>query len=247
MRALPVLAALAALLAAPAASAQVVTGRLLEEGTNRPIARATVELMVNGTSRRNRTVTDSAGAFSLYVPGKGTYQLRATRIGYATSLSRSLDIATIDSLDVVFRLAANTVVLEPLQVTAVPRRLPPWLTGFYDRVENNPFGRFVTRSQIASYQPYRASDVLRTLAGVSVTPHRSGHGNVVRVRGCVPLFYVDGMLVELHGTSIDDYLSPRDLEGIEVYAGPSNIPAEFSRANRGNGCGAIVVWTRLDQ
>ena len=34
----------------------------------------------------------------------------------------------------------------------------------------------------------------------------------------------------------------RDIEGIEVYTGPSDVPGEF--AGRNAGCGVIVVWTR---
>jgi hypothetical protein len=35
---------------------------------------------------------------------------------------------------------------------------------------------------------------------------------------------------------------PRDLAGIEVYAGPSTTPLQFSGYNRG--CGVILVWTK---
>jgi hypothetical protein len=246
MRALLVVAAVLAPFAAAAPSrAQVVSGRLVEQGSERPVVRATVELM-DGNSRRARTVTDSAGRFAIDVPGRGTYRVRASRLGYRPSLSREMTIATLDSLDIVFQLAANTVELEPLEVKASSRRVPPWLTGFYQRMESGAGGRFVTRTQIAAWQPTQATDILRSLPGVTVVPHRSGHGNFVKVRGCVPLFFVDGLQIDLYGTSVDDYLNVRDVEGIEVYSGPSNIPAEFARAGT-RGCGAVVVWTRLDQ
>ena len=35
---------------------------------------------------------------------------------------------------------------------------------------------------------------------------------------------------------------PRDLAGIEVYAGPATIPPQFNGYNRG--CGVILVWTK---
>ncbi|MEX1183198.1 MAG: hypothetical protein WEF86_08165 [Gemmatimonadota bacterium] len=44
----------------------------------------------------------------------------------------------------------------------------------------------------------------------------------------------------LLGMSIDDLVRPLDLEAIEVYRGPSEMPAEFARGT----CGAIVLWTR---
>lgn len=41
---------------------------------------------------------------------------------------------------------------------------------------------------------------------------------------------------------IDQIVSTRDLGGIEVYAGLSEIPVEFQ--DTGNTCGAVVLWTR---
>ena len=35
---------------------------------------------------------------------------------------------------------------------------------------------------------------------------------------------------------------PRDLAGIEVYAGPATTPPRFSGMDRG--CGVILVWTK---
>ena len=34
---------------------------------------------------------------------------------------------------------------------------------------------------------------------------------------------------------------PRDLDGVEVYSGPAEMPPEL---NRFSSCGAIVLWTR---
>lgn len=36
--------------------------------------------------------------------------------------------------------------------------------------------------------------------------------------------------------------TPKTLAGIEVYAGPSTVPPQFSGMNRG--CGVILVWTK---
>ena len=246
MRALLVVAALGSLAAAVPAHAQILTGILLEQDTDRPVARATIELL-DGDSRRARAVTDAEGKFAFHPPQHGTYRLRASRLGYAPTVSRDVEVGVLDSVYVVFKVAANTVELEPLQVTAVPRRVAPWLTGFYRRVEEGGFGRYVTRQQIALSNPFHASDALRNVPGVRVVSGRQGAGNHIRLRGnCTPTFFLDGLHLEMLGASIDQFVNPVDIEGIEVYNGPSNIPAEFMREGRG-GCGAVVIWTRLDQ
>jgi hypothetical protein len=36
--------------------------------------------------------------------------------------------------------------------------------------------------------------------------------------------------------------APRDVAGVEVYAGPSTVPLQFSGADRR--CGMVLVWTK---
>lgn len=237
-------AAMLAVAAAPAA-AQVVSGTLLERGSDRPIGGATVELL-SGSAVKVRARTDSAGAFGMDVPGPGTYRLAARRVGYQAATGE-LTVQRMDSLEVVFRLATDAVVLDPVQVTAVPRRLPPWLVGFYDRVESYHQGHFITREQVDSRRPFRTTDLLRTVPGLSLVPSRRGMGYVVRSRGgCEPMVFIDGLQVELQGNTIDELVQPRDVEGVEIYSGIGTTPAEFMRG-RGATCGAIAFWTRLDR
>ena len=67
------------------AVAQAVSGRLVEEGTGRPIAGASVVLLDTGAIVRGEARTDSAGAWSIPVPGwSGWYRVRVHREGYAT-------------------------------------------------------------------------------------------------------------------------------------------------------------------
>ena len=45
-----------------------------------------------------------------------------------------------------------------------------------------------------------------------------------------------------------DEFPPSDLEALELYSGPSTIPAQFAPRSFTIGqrtCGAIVIWTRL--
>jgi carboxypeptidase family protein/TonB-dependent receptor-like protein len=244
MRPLAAAAALVCAASLPAA-AQTVHGRVLERGTDHPVAAARVELRA-GNAVRGQARTDTAGAFDFDVPGAGTYRVSAERVGYAPMMSAEVRIDWLDSLDVVFRMSAEAVALEPVQVSVGARHPPAWLAGFYERLRGNGPGRFITRDRIAAGNPAFTSDILRRVAGLSVRPTRRGYA--VRMRGgCEPLVYVDGVQVTMYGPTmtIDDLVQPGDLEGVEIYDA-STLPPEFVRDNRGSMCGAIMFWTKLE-
>jgi len=60
-------------------------------------------------------------------------------------------------------------------------------------------------------------------------------------RRCPILYYIDG--VPARGYNIDD-MPARDVEALEIYRGPSQVPVEFDRRNAM--CGLIVIWTRIE-
>lgn len=110
MRTLFVVAGLAAILSWPAA-AQVVHGRVVDAGTGEPAASAAVWLRESSMDDVGPVRTDSAGAFTLRAPRGG-----------------------------VFRLAAGSVVLDPLRVVAPTRRRPGRLDDFRRRAERGRGG-----------------------------------------------------------------------------------------------------------
>ena len=78
------------------------------------------------------------------------------------------------------------------------------------------------------------------------------------------MFFLNGMEIKLRSTLsmadtadsdfstgpaalewfIDDFVSLSDVEAIEVYRGPSELPGEFHGMHSGGNCGAVVVWTK---
>ena len=42
-----------------------------------------------------------------------------------------------------------------------------------------------------------------------------------------------------------DNIPVNDIEGMEVYSGPSETPMQFSHHASRMDCGAIVIWTRI--
>lgn len=55
---------------------------------------------------------------------------------------------------------------------------------------------------------------------------------------CSPQFIVDERVDNEFGS----HVSIKDIQGIEVYTGPADVPGEF--AGRNAGCGLIVIWTQ---
>jgi hypothetical protein len=130
-----------------------------------------------------------------------------------------------DSLAVEFLISTEAVLLQPLTVVAASTRPQGLLGGFYERMERGGFGSFINRDEIEKRQPIYPSDLLRTIPGVQVVPTWWGRALVVMRGRCIPQIYLDGMRVG--SASIDELVSPFELEGIEVYRG-IETPAEFS-------------------
>lgn len=87
------LAVTCAATASPAA-AQMVRGRVLEEGAGTPLPGAMIVLIDGEGTQVGRILTDDLGRFTLRAPQAGAYTLRADRIGYASITSPPLELAS---------------------------------------------------------------------------------------------------------------------------------------------------------
>ena len=97
------------LTSASAATAQAVSGRLLETGSAQPVMGALVILLDADGSEITTTVTSAAGAYHVRAPGAGQFRLRVERIGFQTTTTdpitlladetASLEIGQIDRRD----------------------------------------------------------------------------------------------------------------------------------------------------
>jgi hypothetical protein len=71
---------------------------------------------------------------------------------------------------------------------------------------------------------------------------------VQNVRGapaneCLPRLFVDGTRVTYDAMNdINSVVNPNQIEALEVFRGPSEIPVEFNDNN--SACGVILIWTR---
>ena len=251
-------AAAAVLLSAPPAPAQtLVRGILLDAASGGPIPEGVVVISANRGRWQRAVQTDTVGGFEFQDVSPGPYRLRASRVGYRDAVG---DLAlTADSVvDLEVRLAVASVTLAPVTVVSRSTRdVSPVLRGFYARMQHGA-GRFITREEIEARHPVRITDMLRNIPNLRSTPQRMGAAGSGLTQGsnadrCSVVFFVDGMRVNepnmpgvrasaRHDQPIDDYVNPEEVEGIEVYRGESDTPAEFS--TRWVQCGTVVIWTR---
>jgi hypothetical protein len=252
--------AAAALLAARPAPAQIlVRGVLVDATSGAPITSARINLAATRGAWRGEMLTDSVGGFAFENVRPGNYTLRAQRVGYRDS-GGQLRLSADSVVEVQMRMTVATVTLDPLTVvTRSQRNVGPVLEGFYRRLARGQ-GRFVTREEIEMRHPPRVTDMLRTVPNLNSNSQRSAGGSTMS-RGssgdrCTVVFFVDGMVVSQPSgmgggpwtsgsrtdQAIDDFVHPAEVEGIEIYRGESDTPAEF--VTRWVGCGTIVIWTR---
>jgi hypothetical protein len=232
--------AIASLASAPASLlAQVITGRVLEIDSDRPIQAATVTLVAD-TRFLLTTESDSAGNFRLAVPRAGWYSLRVERLGYASANSDTLEVGARENVEVAIRLSVTAVRLEPLLVVERRREIRP-RSEFERRFESgrrSGLGVFITRDALDSTS---AQSVTALLARV---PLLAGGGMVsLSQAGCTPTLYLNGARFQLaFGETIDDLIQPSTLEGIEIYRNRTELPREFAGIGH---CGAIVFWSQI--
>lgn len=222
--------------AAPDRPTYSLTGTVVDE-KQQPVGSAELTIARDGRTLAVLRTTD-AGAFSFDTPGRGTIQVLTRRLGYkATTTSVELD----DRPDTeVLRIVLEAV---PTKVDAVVvKGTGGRLDLFYEHRRENAFGRFFDREEIEKSGVRLASDLFRTISGASLRPSRR-YGNVIRIRGCQPVIWIDR--VPIRDAELDEVATPDEIAGIEIYSSSVVAPPEFvDRDSRG--CGAIVVWTRIN-
>lgn len=229
-------------------SAQILRGRVLEAGSNRPIATAAVSVSARGQAPLS-TESDSAGGFQLTLARPGWYGVRVDRLGYARAETDSVSVGRGEIVEIAIRLSVTAVPLAPLMV--VERRSSRGAPSeFYRRLESGRrtgSGWFITREALDSMNVPSITGILARVPHVGMEYDLRGMARPVMLSqgGCLPTLYVNGALLQLAtGESIDDMFNPATLEGIEIYRNRTELPAEFAGPRE---CGAIILWTRTSE
>jgi len=224
---------------ATAAQAQRTTaairGQAIEQGTRNPVFGARVTLV--GTVKA--ASSDSGGRFAFEALPPGLYVVQVSAIGYTKSMYQ-VELGDGEVLDQVFELAPRVYGLEPMTVEAERRVAGRRFAEFRQRMARG-IGAFITKEEIQTRNPSNLMDMLRSIRGVHA--ECTGVNCIVRFSGqptsCEPKYVLDGLPSD---SNIIESLEPRDIEGVEIYRGASEMPAEFGGSDAA--CGAIVIWTR---
>jgi hypothetical protein len=215
-----------------------VSGLVTDAGRE-PLPEVEVAAMDTGSLPGRRTKTDNGGRFDLGRFQQGTLSLRARRIGYEQTTVQVKVGGDGQPTSIEIVLLGVPAELENVNVTASPP--PTKLRGFYERSsQKRTFGRFLDQHQIRQMNPRTASELFRSVPGVTLASNQSG-GNAVRIRGCQPMVWLDDQRVP--GAELDDLIVPSEIAAIEFYVSAAGIPAQY--LDRGNRlCGLILVWTK---
>lgn len=252
-----------ALLAGPAANAQTLRGFVRADSTAAPIV--TADIWLDGTTVRTRS--DRTGAYRLGGIGAGSYKLMVRAVGFRP-LAVDAILAADDSIDVDLILTPIAVQLAPLEVNAAAtEHLTATIRGFEERRAVG-LGRFLTRADLARWEHGPVTAAMRMIAGVRLvllpcggwalaTSRGSGpvqarpvyctgpSGSYLVTPACYLSIYLDGVRQWSWGDEppLDvDRIMVMDLEAIEVYRGPSELPTQYQ--GTGSACGAVLFWTR---
>jgi len=233
---LPLLVCCAATAAAQTTSGKgTLVGFVIATPGDAPVSGAAVQL----DTTTWRTVADSQGRFELDSVDPGTYVLHIRAVGYdegAWRVRMHPDQVTTHA----FALAQQVVELPGV---AVKGRLPLSARRYVDfeRRRHTGSGAFFTQEDIEKVNPATLVDILVTVRGVQqVCLVNDCVAKMVRSPpGCYPQYFIDGIESTAYFAR---HTPPKDIRGIEVYRGSSEIPGEFGGSN--SACGVIAIWTK---
>lgn len=231
--------------------AQSILGTVVDAATQQPVAGVSVLLIDASSGISRQALSDDLGRFVIVAPESGRYRLRTQRIGYAQSETEFIQVKGDETVTVEVSMPVSAVNVAPILVQQRTRRISSMLQDFYDRKDRGVNGVFLTRADIEQRNPQRLTDLLGEVPGLDVSSANSAGGRNVRVtraigpEACPLNVYVDGRQYKQFDASGLDTFNPHDLDGIEIYKGLAEVPAEF-----GGGparCGVLALWTRRSQ
>ena len=246
-------------------AARIIDGRVVDV-RDHPVPLANIAV-VGGPS----AVSDDSGRFRLAVAHKDRIAFDVKRIGYMPSRIALVDGG--DTTLTVLLLPA-TQELPGVEVTDT-RTGPPGVAGFEQRMRERQrgagAGHFVTAKDIEAMQPLRVTQVVENVPSIVV--RRTGgdrfaiYGKAASGGECAATVYLDGVRIagagdvlmgrdrrgrpvvmrgdDGGGASIDQFVTPTELAGVETYARAILAPVRL-QPNDPNAmkCAIVAFWTK---
>ncbi|MEP7001988.1 MAG: carboxypeptidase regulatory-like domain-containing protein [bacterium] len=223
-------ASCAALAQAPVAGYRVAG--FVDDGSGKPVPNAAVTL-ISAAEQRHAFRTDSTGRFVFLDIPAGRIGLEVRRVGYAPFLE-GVNVHETSAPDS-FRVVLKPFALPGIEITADSGGAP---AEYYARKSANHFGRFLDGDVLMKSDSRLLSDALRMVPGVTMTPSRTG--NRLRIRGCRPTIWVNGVRAAL--AEVDDVGLIDDIAGMEIYNSTAGLPPQY--VDLTNHCGALLIWSK---
>jgi hypothetical protein len=218
----------------------VLIGRVVDRASAASVPGATIAIV--GSTRS--TVTDSAGRFRFDVFPVGSTRILVRGFPYRPS---EVTVAASDAemVRMTIELDSSGAKTEAQTLPAVTVNAEPQASNYrlvdFNRRRITGRGQYLTDEQIKRSGAASLPDATRGMRGVEMTCNGNEwcHIHMARApKNCSPDYVVDG--------HVDNWFGPttpiRDIVGLEVYTGPSDVPGEFAGTTAG--CGVIVMWTR---
>jgi hypothetical protein len=225
---------------------------LVTDTTLAPLRGAYVSVMRTPLS----VATGPNGRFRITNIPVGQYIVIVKRAGFHAT-SQVLEVTAKDTLRLSYTLGLlNPNELAPIVITEkASGPLSPRMKEFEARRKRGE-GEFMTEDQINKHNPGFPTELLRLFSSISVQPTSGGGGEYIyypvsaRATGgmtstgqatCFMTVFVDNVPMPAP-FNLDLLPSPRQMAGIEVYAGAATMPVQYASLN--HGCGVILVWTK---
>jgi hypothetical protein len=206
-----------------------------------------VDVTVQGTNIR--VESDMRGNFRIPELPWGEYTLVFDHPSYGHH-EQTLRVIGGKSHDLEVHLPPQAIEMPAIIVRVRPRRWYGDMVNLQDRIDRG-VGYIMTRKEIDARQPLHLADVLRAAPGVDVVQSGSSVSGSFNVRmrnaqnmlgqTCPPGVWVDGVKWRDVSSAYTNILGI-ELEVVEIYNGPAEVPGEFLDSDAR--CGAVIVWTR---
>jgi hypothetical protein len=232
---LAVLTCMVAATTAAVGQTATLKGRVIDAEIGEGVPGATIRIRPGG----GPITTDSAGRFEVSGIAPGQIEVTVVALGFETQ-SWKFTVQPGQVVDRGFSLSFTGEKLPELVVTERAAKLMPRYADF-ERRRDRGIGAFLRWDEIKKKNFGTVGQAMRSIRGVRLECNQEEYECYIRMArtpNCAPAWFVDGVQVRL----FHENTPIRDIYGIEVYRGPSEVPAEFTGTTAG--CGVLAVWTK---